>query len=35
MAAMSLYLLALERGERALVDQALERLRVSLRSAAR
>lgn len=30
MAAMSLYLLALERGERALVDQALERLRVSL-----
>ncbi|QIK81004.1 DEAD/DEAH box helicase [Lysobacter sp. HDW10] len=30
MAAMSLYLLALERGERELVDQALERLRVSL-----
>jgi superfamily II DNA/RNA helicase len=30
MAAMSLYLLALERGERALVDQALEQLRVSL-----
>lgn len=30
MAAMSLYLLALERGEQALVDQALERLRVSL-----
>jgi superfamily II DNA/RNA helicase len=30
MAAMSLYLLALDRGERALVDQALERLRVSL-----
>lgn len=30
MAAMSLYLLALERGERAFVDQALERLRVSL-----
>ncbi|MFK4014767.1 MULTISPECIES: DEAD/DEAH box helicase [Cobetia] len=30
MAAMSLYLLALERGERGLVDQALERLRVSL-----
>jgi len=30
MAAMSLYLLALERGERALVDQALERLHVSL-----
>jgi superfamily II DNA/RNA helicase len=30
MAAMSLYLLALERGERVLVDQALERLRVSL-----
>lgn len=30
MAAMSLYLLALERGERALVDQALEELRVSL-----
>lgn len=30
MAAMSLYLLALERGERALVDQALERLRVNL-----
>ncbi|HHA2918054.1 DEAD/DEAH box helicase [Stenotrophomonas maltophilia] len=30
MAAMSLYFLALERGERVLVDQALERLRVSL-----
>jgi superfamily II DNA/RNA helicase len=30
MAAMSLYLLALEHGERALVDQALDRLRVSL-----
>lgn len=30
MAAMSLYLLALNRGERALVNQALERLRVSL-----
>jgi superfamily II DNA/RNA helicase len=30
MAAMSLYLLALDRGERALVGQALERLRVSL-----
>jgi superfamily II DNA/RNA helicase len=30
MASMSLYLLALERGERALVDQALEKLRVSL-----
>jgi superfamily II DNA/RNA helicase len=30
MAAMSLYLLALERGERMLVDQALERLRVSI-----
>lgn len=30
MAAISLYLVALDRGERALVDQALERLRVSL-----
>ena len=30
MASMSLFLLALERGERALLDQALERLRVSL-----
>lgn len=30
MASMSLYLLALERGESGLVDQALERLRVSL-----
>lgn len=30
MAAMSLFLLALERGERSLVDQALERLRISL-----
>lgn len=30
MAAMSLFLLALERGERPLVDQALERLRISL-----
>ncbi|MBK8209254.1 MAG: DEAD/DEAH box helicase [Rhodospirillales bacterium] len=30
MAAMSLFLLALERGERPLVDQALERLRVNL-----
>ena len=30
MAAMSLFLLALERGERALLDQALERLRMSL-----
>lgn len=30
MAAMSLFLLALERGERSLLDQALERLRVSL-----
>lgn len=30
MAAMSLFLLALERGERTLVDQALERLRISL-----
>lgn len=30
MSAMSLYLLALERGERVLVDQALERLRVNL-----
>ncbi|WP_395821765.1 DEAD/DEAH box helicase, partial [Devosia sp.] len=30
MAAMSLFLLALERGERLLVDQALERLRTSL-----
>src|SRR5690606_30420833 len=30
MAAMSLYLVALDRGEQAFVDQALERLRVSL-----
>lgn len=30
MAAMSLFLFALERGERSLVDQALERLRISL-----